>query len=375
MFLLMLFACGSGDSDSASDGTVDLTVSLAVPPSGYQVITDSFEVGAFEEMEICTVIRAEPHEEEVLGWFDRIEILSSEGSHHMNVMIGQFSFLDAFTGDGSSAAALGLEEGQYPCAEIDYMESLFPVFPSQRAYQEVTLPDGVAAPLLVPALLVFSHHYINPTEDTLLVNAAINFHTVAPETVIDVASIVFDSINDLEIPAGSQVVASRTCAMERDVNVALVSTHNHQWGDCATLNHYDSESVEETPFFVNRTWETPPLLHFSPGEFTLSAGQGVHYACHFRNRSEETVINDGTAEGEMCVFASVIYPAVFSVEEVEDIVEKRDLIGLTEFMGDAMGPCDTHIETESPWPIDSSPISEAEDTCEGFAQTESNTLE
>ena len=58
MFLLIVFSCGSSSHDTASDELLDLTVSLAVPESGYQITTPSFEVPAYEEIEICTVIRA-----------------------------------------------------------------------------------------------------------------------------------------------------------------------------------------------------------------------------------------------------------------------------------------------------------------------------
>lgn len=353
----------------------DLTVVLEPPASGYQVVTPSFEVPAYEEIEICTVIRAEPHGDETLGWFDRVETRTSDGSHHMNVMVGSMSFLDAFAGDGASAAALDLEEGQYPCKDLAYMESLFPVFPSQRTHQEITLPEGVAAPLIVPALMVFSHHYVNPTDTTLLINAAVNFHTVPADTVEEVASLVFDSIGDIEVPAETQLTVSRTCVMERAVEVALVSTHTHQWGECATLNHFSDGAVAADPFFVNRLWEAPPILHFAPGAYSLSAGEGVHYACHYSNFSDQTIVNDGTADGEMCVFAGVVYPASLTVSDVEDIVDSRDIAGLASLMGEAIGPCDTSIEADSPWDADASPLDAATDVCEGLEQTESNTLD
>lgn len=378
MLWLALAACGpipDTAAPPASAGVRDLTVSLEPPASGYQVVTTPFEVPPYEEIEICTVVCAEPHGDETLGWFDRVETLTSEGSHHMNVMVGSMSFLDAFAGDGASAAALNLEEGQYPCSDIAYMESLFPVFPSQRTHQEITLPDGVAAPLIVPALMVFSHHYVNPTEDPLVINAAINFHTVPTEAVEEVASLVFDSIDSIEVPAETNLTVSRTCVMERDVDVALVSTHTHQWGECATLNHYNGEDVSSDPFFVNRLWETPPILHFAPGDYSLSTGEGVHYACHYSNLSGQTVINDGTADGEMCVFAGVIYPASLTVPDVEKIVSSRDVAGLASLMGEAIGPCDTHIEAESPWNPSPSPTADAPDVCADFTQTESNTLD
>ena len=137
------------------------------------------------------------------------------------------------------------------------------------------------------------------------------------------------------------------------------------------MNHYDgaAESVEDAPFFVNKNWDQPPILHFEPGSFALSAGDGIHWACHFRNSTDGVLINDGTASGEMCVFAAVIYPSLWSVAEIEETVLGADLGGLLALMGDVMGPCDEVIESsESPWVPDSA------DGCVDLEQTESNTL-
>jgi hypothetical protein len=376
LFLIALLACGAGPQDnSPKDDVVDLTVSLAPPASGYQVVTEPFEVAPYEEIEMCTVIRAEPHGDERLGWFNRVEMSSSEGSHHMNVLVGALSFLDVFSGDGAAEAAMGVPQGMYPCADLNYMETLFPAFPSQRSQQEITFPDGVAAPLLVPALLVFSHHYVNASDETKRINTAINFHTIPAEEVVEVAGLIFDAVPDIEIPPQSEVVVNRTCVMDREVDFALVSSHNHEKTECASLNHYDDGLIDDTPFFVNRLWETPPLLHFYPGEFTVSPGQGVHYACHYRNETDETIIDDGTAAGEMCVFAGVIYPANLTVPEVTEIVEYGDIMGLTELMNVAMGSCDSYTEAGSPWVTEVRPLDDAPDGCEAYAQTVSNTLE
>lgn len=355
----------AGDSAAADDGVVDLTISLAPPASGLQLVTDPIEVPPYTEVDICSVVRVES--DQVLQWADRMETLVSPGSHHMNVFMGQFSFLDPFLGDGAAEAALGVPIGQYDCSDLSVMGSAFPIFPSQRENQQITFPDGVAAPVLAPALLLFSHHYVNAGPDTLRINAALNIETVPEAEVEQMAALVFDAIGDLEIPPGEERVVTRTCAVERDVEVALVSTHTHEWATCTTLHDYDGEAVEEAPFFVNQAWETPPILHFEAGTFPLSAGQGVHYACHYANTTDRTLVADGTSQGEMCVFAAVMYPGPFTPAEVGEIVETGDLAGLSALMSQAIGPCDSTVEAVSPWAEGG--------TCEGLPQTESNTLE
>jgi hypothetical protein len=364
--LMLLFACDTaGPSADTGGAVVDLTVSLAPPEQGLQVVTEPVVIEPYTEREICSVVRVEA--DQTLLWTDRMETLVSAGSHHMNVFMGEFSFLDPFLGDGAAEAALGVEVGQYDCGDLSMMGSAFPVFPSQRENQQITFPEGVAAPVMAPALVIFSHHYVNTRAEPVRINAALNIEAVPSEEVEHMASLVFDAIGGISVPPGEQQVVTRTCVMERDVEVALVSTHTHEWAECASLNDYDGAQVADEPFFVNKAWETPPILHFEPGSFSLSAGQGVHYACHYDNTTDRTLVNDGTSQGEMCVFAAVMYPATWSVQEVEETVASGDLAGLVTLMGEALGPCDTTVEVASPWDDGGS--------CDAYTQTEGNTLD
>ena len=147
--MLLFLACSTAEPD---DGVIDRTITLDPPTSGYQIVTDPIVVEPFSEVEICSIVQLPPDADEVLVWADRMETLVSPGTHHMNVFMGQFTFLDPFMGDGAAERALGADIGQMPCSELAVMESAFPVFPSQRDNQEITFPEGVAAPLMLPSL-------------------------------------------------------------------------------------------------------------------------------------------------------------------------------------------------------------------------------
>lgn len=377
---LLPLACGGPVEAPLVEGApaddTDLTVSLAAPEAGYQIVTAPFEVPANSEVDMCSVVRLEPEGDETIAWVDHMESMSAAGTHHMNVVIGQFSFLDAFVGEGASEEALGVPLGTWPCSELPVMERGFPIFPSQRDNQHITMPPGVAAPLPLPLVAVFSHHYVNAGDEALTINAALNLNTVAAEEVEHVAGMLFDDIGDLEVPPLSRRTEARTCVVDREVELALVSTHTHEWATCATMNRVDGASgdIEAAPFFVNKLWDTPPILHFEPGSFALSPGDGVHWACHYRNPSDLPLVNDGTAEGEMCVMAAVTWPAAFEVAEVEEIVASQDLASLLSLMDEVLGPCDEErAEEAGPWSAEAVDLS-APDACEGLAQTESNTL-
>ena len=349
---------------------VDRTVTLAPPANGIQLVTPPYTVPPATEVDICTVVRIEAKNGERFIWADRLESLVSQGTHHMNIFIGQFSFLDGYLGAGASEAALGKPAGQYPCADLDVMETAFPIFPSQRENQHIAMPEGVAIPMPLPLVLIASHHYINPTPNPVTINAALNMESVDASAVQHVAGLVFDTA-DTDIPPGTRKVEQATCIFERDAEVVLVSTHNHEWTECATLSRYDGQSgaIEPTPFYVNRNWDQPPILNFGVGEYSLSAGDGVHFACHHHNYTANTLQNDGTAEGEMCVFAAVTYPLPFTVSEIETLLSGTDLSPLLDFMGLALGPCDRlEKSTSSPWPY--GPRTEGKSTCDGLIQTQ-----
>ncbi len=385
---LALLACATPEepppSDTAAtdgavgeDGVLDRTVDLAPPARGYQAVTEPTVVPPYTEVEICNVVRVDPKGDEKLAWFQNMESLSSTGSHHMNVTIGEFSFLDAFVGEGASEAAIGVPLGAYPCADLEVMTLGVPVFPSQRENQRITLPDGVGAPLPLPLVVVASHHYVNPTDTPVRINTAVNIETVDRSEIEHVGTIVFDAIGGLELAPGTRQSVSRTCVMAADTNIALVSTHTHEWAQCATLNAFDGEAgtVAPDPFFVTREWDRPPILHFDRGEYAVAAGDGIHWACHYDNPTDRTLVDDGTAQGEMCVMAAVTWPAPYTVDEVDEIVESGDLARLIGLLGEVLGGCDTtRDDIAGPWPSRATDLS-GESLCDGLVETASNTLD
>lgn len=373
-------SCASDDADAsaAPTGPIDRTVTLAPPTNGYQLVTAPYEVPPLTEIELCSVVRLEPKGDERYAWVNRFESMTSKGSHHMNVLIGKFSFLDGYLGRGASEAALGTKLGQVPCKQLKLMESAFPVFPSQRQNQQIEMPKGVAIPMTTPLVLVFSHHFVNYEQVPVVFNAALNVETVDAAEVEQVAGLIFDGAT-VDVPVGTRTISQRTCVFERDVNVGLVSTHTHAWTECATLHRVQAAvagpTVEAAPFYVNRAWDQPPIVHFQPGTFAVKAGDGVHFACHYLNNTERTLINDGTAEGEMCVFAAVVYPLAWTVPQVTEVLASGQLDKLIGFMGEALGGCDAvRDDLASPWPKGSRPIEGSTSTCKGLPQTESNLL-
>ena len=66
--MLMAVGCGEAKTDAEpSTESEDQPVSLPVPEQGYQMVTPSYEVPPFSEVEICTVTKLEPNGDAVFG--------------------------------------------------------------------------------------------------------------------------------------------------------------------------------------------------------------------------------------------------------------------------------------------------------------------
>ena len=133
--------------------------------------------------------------------------------------------------------------------------------------------------------------------------------------------------------------------------------------------------MEPDPFFINKSWETPPILHFDRGSFPVAAGDGIHWACHYSDQTGRDTVNDGTAEGEMCVFAAVAYPAPRTLQEITDTIASGDLLAVYELVDELLTDCDEHPEVDSPWPMtEVANFGDRVDSCAPWDETESNVL-
>ncbi len=378
VLLLAVAACDAPAPEP--DGPLDLRVRLDPPENGYQLRSTPRLVPAYSEVYSCEVVRLEPHADEYIVWLDTFESKSSEYTHHMNVNAGIFSVGDAIFGPGFSEKLLGFPVGQYDCKEMGNLmeKGLQTVYPSQKPHQTGAFPKGVAVPAIVPLVLLMEHHYINTTSKDVLIDAAVNLHTVPEEQVKHVATGFFGG-SDVTLAPESRKIIANTCQISRDVNLMAISTHSHERGACFSLNRYDGETqtIDPEPFFVNKDWESPPILFPEHKEWTgystipYKAGDGIHWACHYRNPEDRIVTTGEKAEDEMCIFVALGYPSPLSVADVKNMILNPGGDAM-EKLEQAIIPCDPVTDAVSPWPevnIDL-PLSEAPpEECEGYETT------
>lgn len=357
--LLLSLGCTT-DTKVEDTGPLDLRVKLDEPEFGYQMSSEPFVVKAGEEALKCSVVRIDPKGDEKLIWLSTFESRTSDYSHHMNVLGGYFSVADVLFGPGKGELMLGKKTGTYDCSELgDLMESqgAQPLYPSQNTHQKGSFPKGVAVPAVVPLVLVMQHHYINTTDRDVIVNAKVNLHRIEEKDVKYVATGFFGG-SEVELPPKSRKIIANTCKISRDVNLFAISSHSHERGKCFTMNKYDgaSKTIEPEPFFVNGDWEAPPILFFEKkaafdhAAVPYKAGDGVHWACHYQNPENRTVVDGGKATDEMCIFVGLGYPSAIQVQDIKDIFEKPSAELFSRLADEALIPCDPVTDATSPWP-------------------------
>src|SRR2546428_9496269 len=58
-----------------------------------------------------------------------------------------------------------------------------------------------------------------------------------------------------------------------------------------------------------------PYTTLSQSPLLLKAGDGIHWACHYRNPEDRTVLTGPSARDEMCIFAALGYPSPVTVAD------------------------------------------------------------
>lgn len=380
-FAVLTAAYGCSAAPKPDTGPVDLRVNLAVPDNGYQVKSMAHVVAPGEESEKCDVVRIDPKNGESMVWLNGFESNTSLHSHHMNVLVGQFSYGEFVFGPGKSEALLGKKLGQYDCDELgDVMatQGAQTIYPSQRSSQAATFPPGIGLPLPLPLVVIMAHHFINTTDKPVLVNAAFNLRRAESDSIQAGVSLFWGE-KQVEVPGSSRKLVAHTCAVQRDVNLMAVSSHTHARAHCFTSNLYrgETKSIEPKPFFVNDDWESPPILFFDQEKWTgnksipMKAGDGFHFACLYENKDNHVVKTGPKATDEMCIFVGLGYPATTPVDKIKEVFAHPTLDGLVKLQSAMNEQCVPVTDATSPWPNSDEAVglADTESACHDFDTT------
>ena len=150
-------------------------------------------------------------------------------------------------------------------------------------------------------------HYLNPTENTLQVSAAVNIGTVPENEVTDwVSTLQFDS-GPIDVEQGITELV-HTCHFEQDLNVLSLMGHMHDFGHRYQVDWLKEDQSEEIIYNVEE-WspderEYPTLSSYDPGEVVVKAGEEFRTTCSWNNQTGGRLADPA----EMCTTVIVVYP-------------------------------------------------------------------
>lgn len=190
-----------------------------------------------------------------------------------------------------------------------------PLVVSQRAEDEIQLPEGVGFPFDANQMIRLEMHYINTTTETVTLESSATFHTIPESEYVHPADFLFIGTIDIEIPPRSTTtVGPRYFPLPGDYSEATffaITGHEHRFGTGVKVWTATDESdpgalvYGPEPFL----WDEPETVE---GEFTVPAGGGFKFECTWNNTSDGTVRFGESANQEMCFFWAYYYPGTGS---------------------------------------------------------------
>ena len=268
----------TGDSeskpiDSASGIPVnDQTETHPNPPQdGYQIATPVMMVQPYSEIIYCYYGTYDGPD---VGVVHFLPFTHSSFNHH-SILRTQFG-VEAEDGElvacGDSMEDLYRDSpdgmGGRTLIQVTHVKGQTPL-----AGDWLALPDGYAVKLNSGSRWVVDTHFINPTDEIVLVNDTMNFGLVPVDEVENWIG-AFELRGDVEIPPQEEWSNSFDCTWEEDYEILSIFAHMHHLGKrFATdwTHNGQTERIYELTEWLPEYRENPRDItqHYLPGEFLV----------------------------------------------------------------------------------------------------------
>lgn len=302
MLFLLALACTKTPDDTAPP-VVDLREEYPAPPEGgLSFATPDFEIPPLSERQMCYLTT---YTGPTVGVNAGNFMQNEDFGHHVLIMVSNEDEDDY--PDGSSWDCTATEDLR--------MENLEPILFTQRregADFDMELPENMAVKLREGSRILMQSHYLNTSENPILVNDQINL-VVLPEAEVETwAAPWAHTKTNLSIPPGeySQEI---TCTFEQDTYLLNTSGHMHEWGVNFTLDMHkldgSTERIYEIPEWDIQYRDVPPQDFYEPGAMLVRAGESFTSTCTWFNDTDSNL----DFPHEMCAAAGMAYPTVVPI--------------------------------------------------------------
>ena len=153
-------------------------------------------------------------------------------------------------------------------------------------------PEGAAYWVEKGTPIVLQSHYVNASDEALLVRDAVHTRRVPIDDVTLWMAPFTTSAFDFEIPGdGSLVETSFDCVIDRDLDLLSVGGHMHELGSSFEFAIGPSEDELQRIYQVD-TWvpefrDVPPVELYASQPLQLAAGTVMRTTCRWENRTGE----------------------------------------------------------------------------------------
>lgn len=283
----------------------------AAPEGGYQIATPTMTVQPYSEIIFC-----------YYGTYNGPDVGVVDFIPFTHPMFNHHSFLRTQLGDEGENGEL-IDCTNPPGDPADSPPEGGPGMPGgqtliqtiqvegeqQQVGDWLTLPEGYAVKLESGTRWVIDTHFINPTDEIVLVNDTMNLGFLPAEEVTNwVAALQFSGV--VHIPPETEWTRSFDCVWDEDYEILSLFGHLHHLGKRFTTDWThdgETERVYEVDPWLPEYRENPRnvIQSYAPGEFKVKAGDVFTIHCTWDNPSASGV----EAPEEMCSLHGAIGPS------------------------------------------------------------------
>ena len=293
--LAVLAGCPASQFEDAEPLSHDpAQLKAPAPGTGFQFRTELFSVAPGEEVQDCYFYKVPdlakagglPENEPVN--LHRIQLVQTDGSHHMNIFrVRTVKGLDPNAGPVSRG-----KNGQGECFKSpNWADWPLVANTQQDGVIDWTFPDGVANVFQPDEWLMLQTHYVNASSQKTPDRAevAVNFHTMKKEDVKHEMGTLFATKQSIRVCKSNPSPSfSGTCQFNgnQPVNIIGANGHFHSRGKAFSMYTWDGTSIAQPPdsarFYQSKSWDDPPMLRSPDLDLQVQPKSGVFFTCEYQ---------------------------------------------------------------------------------------------
>lgn len=287
-----LLAIGCGGSDEPDTDSSEIIFDVPeLEDNVERLVSPTFEVGAGQEVFMCLRIPFEVTED---MWVNQtIGYQGPEGGHHTMLY---------YTIEDDEH----LEEAPHECEDDDMGNIRFIGVGTAQGIG-IDLPDGIG--MLVPkgAKIWTQSHYLNTTNETLVVQDVVDLYTMPASEVQEKAGAYVQVDLGLELTPVQETTRVLECSIPQEMSIPWLIPHMHEWGAHMTVEVIKGDG-EPTVIYDNDWRESLrddfPVIGFDE-HVHLTTDDTIRTTCTWNNNTADPIL----FPEEMCATFVPFYPS------------------------------------------------------------------